>query len=240
MNKTITGYKFIKQDMNSIKGGTKWRLKQWKKHKGEINLCQKGFHATRTALQSLDYPYGPRWFIVEAKGEFKEKKDDKFVASEMRLVKELPTKKIAVEFAIKCAKRCLKNFEKEYPEDKRPREAIEATKNWLKKPTKKNGSAARFAAESAWSAAWSARSAGSAARSARSAAESAAMSAWSAAMSAAESARSARSAGSAARSAGSAAWSARSARSAAESAAMFAEKNWQGRILNKIIKGHLK
>jgi len=208
MNKTITGYKFIKQDMNSIKGGTKWRLKQWKKHKGEINLCQKGFHATRTALQSLDYPYGPRWFTVE--------------------------------FAIKCAKRCLKNFEKEYPEDKRPREAIEATKNWLKKPTKKNGSAARFAAESAWSAAWSARSAGSAARSARSAAESAAMSAWSAAMSAAESARSARSAGSAARSAGSAAWSARSARSAAESAAMFAEKNWQGRILNKIIKGHLK
>ena len=218
----IKGYKFIQNDMKSQAGGTKWRKNIWKKHKGKIELCNSGFHACRTPFESLQYVYGGRWFIIEAKGEFLEDKRDKFVASEMRLVKELPIKPILVEFAIKCAKRCLKNFEKQYPDDDRPRKAIIAAQNWIKHPSEEIKKAAESAAwsaesaESARSAAWSAESARSAARSARSA-RSAESAAWSA-----ESARSA-------------ARSAESAWSAAESAEL-AEKKWQERCLKKIIK----
>jgi len=87
--------------------------------------------------------------------------------------------------AYKSTLRVIDNFEKVYPNDDRPRKAIEAKQSWLKgEIDDKELSAARSAAESAWSAAESA--AWSAARSAaQSAAESAA---WSAARSAAQSA----------------------------------------------------
>ena len=93
---------------------------------------------------------------------------------------------ILIEFACRCAEHVLHFYEDKYPDDKRPRLAIEATRVRI---TDKSP-----AAESAaWSAAWSAAesvaesAAESAARSAaRSAAESAAESAWSAAESAEE------------------------------------------------------
>ena len=81
-------------------------------------------------------------------------------------------------YAIYAAEQVLDNFEKKFPNDNRPRLAIEAAKKVLKRDTKKNRSAAESAARSAWSA-WSA------ARSAESAAWSA-WSAWSAAEFAAE------------------------------------------------------
>src|SRR3990167_298298 len=94
----------------------------------------------------------------------------------MKIVKAYKwTKKDSVAFAIYAAELVIKNYEKKYPNDKRPREAIEAAKKVLFHDTAKN----RVAAGSAMSAAWSA--AGSAAGSAMSAA-------WSAAGSAAGSA----------------------------------------------------
>ena len=71
--------------------------------------------------------------------------------------KRKPNKKKALMVAIYSARLSLKDFEDKYPEDKRPRQAIEAAEAVVKKDTP--------AAESAaWSAAWSA--AGSAAESA--------------------------------------------------------------------------
>src|SRR6202012_6217924 len=99
-----------------------------------------------------------------------------------------------VQLSCAFANESLTNFEKLYPNDKRPRLAIQsATDYMLGKITIEQLSAAR-SAWSAESAAWSAESAWSAAESAESA--------WSAAESAAWSAESA------ARSAESAAWSA--------------------------------
>ncbi len=204
--KKIKGYKFIQKNMKSQRGNLKWKVGEWIKHEGEIELCNEGLHACRTALQSLSYVYGDKWFIVEAKGKFKEEKGDKFVCSEMRLVKELPINKIVKLFAIRCAKRCLKHYEKEYPNDKRVFAAIEGAELYLDKKIKLPELKKRI------DAAWSARSA-----------------AWSAARSAESAARSAWSAESAARSA---AWSA--ARSA-WSAARSAEKKWQEKELEKII-----
>ena len=70
--KKIIGYKFIREDMKSKEGNCIWKLGEWK-HKDEIKLCEKGLHACRTPLQSLEYVYGDKWFIVEAKGKIEEK-----------------------------------------------------------------------------------------------------------------------------------------------------------------------
>ena len=220
MSKTITGYKFVKSDMRSANGSEPpWVLGEWRKHEGKLKLCESGYHASPTALESLQYTFGDRWFVVEAKGKVK-KDGNKFVASEMRLVKEIPAKVVAVRFALASARRCLDNFEVKYPEDNRPRQAIEAAEAWVNDQTEEKSSAARSAARSAaWSAAWSA-------------AESAASAAWSAAESAAGCAAwsAASAAGSAASAAGSAAWS------AARSAAGSAEQKWQSEELDHIIK----
>ena len=59
---------------------------------------------------------------------------------------------MSVKLAIFAAELVIKNFEDKYPNDKRPREAIEAAKKWLELQTTEAASAAR-------SAAWSAESA---------------------------------------------------------------------------------
>lgn len=89
----------------------------------------------------------------------------------------LMTKEQNVEWSIMCAESTLHLFETVYPNDGRPRAAIEAAKTYLQAPLES-------AAESAESAAWSA--ANESAESAASAAWSAASAAWSAAWSAAE------------------------------------------------------
>ena len=87
-----------------------------------------------------------------------------------------------VSYAVFSAEQVIDIYEKQYPDDKRPRQAIEAARRCIENPSDKNKSAAKKAARSiAWSAAESI--AESIARSAEKAAWSAA---WSAARSAAE------------------------------------------------------
>ncbi len=73
----------------------------------------------------------------------------------MKIVKVFKwQKKDSVALSTYCAELCIDNFEKIYPEDKRPRQAIEAAKLWLEgKISDKDLEAA------AESAAWSAESA---------------------------------------------------------------------------------
>jgi len=78
-----------------------------------------------------------------------------------------------LRFAIYSAESCIKQFEKEYPDDDRPRKAIKAAKAVLKNDTKDTRSAAWYAASAAEYAASAARSAEYAARSAGYAARSA-------------------------------------------------------------------
>jgi len=211
-------YKFLLKGNKSSHGDFKWKKGVWYKHDGEIELCESGFHCSKGIYQAFSYVQGEILAEVEVKGKH-ESEDTKDVWQEMRVTKTYKwQKKDSVLFSIFVAYLCLDNFEKLYPEDKRPREAIEAAERYVKEPTEENRTAAESAARSAESAAWSA--AWSAARSAESAVWSAA---WSAARSAARSAESAAwsAAESAARSAESAAWSA--AWSAARSAARSAE-----------------
>jgi len=127
-------------------------------------------------------------------------------------------KKQSVQLAVFSARLCLEVFENEFPDDDRPRKAIEAAEAYIKNPCEQTKSAA-------WSAAWSAESA-----------RSAASASWSAgaAWSAASAAWSARRAASAAR----AAWSAgaASAASAASAAWSAARKEIQTKIIKQAIK----
>lgn len=89
MNKVIKGFKFVTTDLKSKNGNHTWKLNKWYKYGGDLEICKKGFHACLTPQQSLNYIYGDKWFIVEAGGEIIHEKNDKFVASEMRLIKEI-------------------------------------------------------------------------------------------------------------------------------------------------------
>jgi len=209
-----TRWKFLREGLMSNFGDKKWELDKWERE-DKINMCNSGFHCSKEINQAFIFVQGEILAEVEVKGKC-DKQDNKEVYTDMRILKAYKwQKKDSVALSIYAAELCLKNFEKVFPDDKRPREAIEAAKKWLAEPTSANESA-----RSAWSTAeWSAWAAWSAAESvARSAARSTAESAArSTAESAAESARSA--VRSAAWSAWSTAeWSAWSARSAAESA----------------------
>jgi hypothetical protein len=121
------------------------------------------------------------------------------------------TEKILIEFACRCAEHVLVNYEKLYPDDKRPREAIEA---------------ARAYAEGRGSAAEAAARAAEAAEAARAAEADEA--AWAAAEAAAEAARAAAEA--AAEAAGAAAWAAWAAR-----AAWADEQEWQTKTFLELL-----
>jgi len=63
--------------------------------------------------------------------------------------KELEYKKWCVSRAIQHAESVLHVFEEEYPEDDRPRKAIEAAKAWLENPSEENQELADAAAAAA-------------------------------------------------------------------------------------------
>ena len=181
--KIIKCYRFVTKGLKSKNGSIKWKIGVWNKHEGELSLCEKGFHACKSPLDSLNNMYGTRWFLTEARGRIKED-SDKFVASEMRLVKEIPLKRVSVLFSVACARKCYPYWKKEYPNDSRVLDAILAVEDWLRNPCKKTLRVCKNAGSAARSATWSAESAAKSARSAESAAESARSAAWSAAESA--------------------------------------------------------
>lgn len=143
--KEAIGYKFVTDELKSRNGDAQWKINEWKKCTGELELCSNGFHASHTPLESLQYTYGNRWFMVEAKGEVLED-GDKFCAREMRITREIPVNKVLVQFAILCARRCYPNYKRHNPEDKAVLLAIVAAEKCLENPSKENLKAARSAA----------------------------------------------------------------------------------------------
>jgi len=151
-------YKFLRTGLKSESGNEKWTLNKWKQINGELEICKRGFHCSRTPYQAFSFVQGEVLAIVETRGK-SIIQDDKECWSGMRIVKAYSwTKKDSVAFAIYAAELVLPIFEKEYPDDKRPREAIEAAKAVLKNDNEKTRDAASAAASAVWSAAsaWSA------------------------------------------------------------------------------------
>ena len=69
----------------------------------------------------------------------------------------------SVSYAVFAAEQVIDIYEKKYPDDKRPRQAIDAAKACIKNPSVKNKAAARAAWAAAWAAAGAAAGAAEAA-----------------------------------------------------------------------------
>jgi hypothetical protein len=137
MTKTL--YKFLRTGLKSDNGENRdWVIGEWREEKGGLGICSRGFHASKTPLQALSYVSGEILAKVEVRGESIIQENQE-CWSEMRIVKAWHWKKEdSMALAIFAAEQVIDIFEKEYPNNKRPREAIEAAKAYLKEPTEAN------------------------------------------------------------------------------------------------------
>jgi hypothetical protein len=168
-SKEMKYYKVLSDGKSCNGGHCKWRLptknkdgtwipgKWMPKITGELVPCNNGYHICRK--EDLIYWLDKEIYEVEYRGEIIED-DDKCVVREARLLCKVEAwnEKTARLFAADCAEKVLPIFEKQYPEDNRPRLAIKATRDYANgKITQDELSAAESAARSAAeSAAWSA------------------------------------------------------------------------------------
>jgi len=140
-----TLWKSMTAGMKSGVGDMTWKVGKWAKHKGKLDMCHSGFHASVRATDAMRYVNCEILALVEVRGKHL-KQDDKQCWSEMRVVRAYEwTKLDSVAMAIYAAELVIGEHEKKYPDDKRPRQAIEAAKKWLKDPTEENRQAASAA-----------------------------------------------------------------------------------------------
>jgi len=195
-------WKFVNLEGNRMiasQNDFEWKVGEWFHQKGNIKLCENGFHCSVNPLDSLNYVKGERILLVECKGD-SDTSSDKECWSDMIAVKAYEWDKIkSVKLSIFAAEKVVDIYEKEYPKDYRPRKAIEAAKKYLENPSAYAAARAAYAASSAYAAASSAYAAARAAYAASSAyaAAYAASSAYAAAYAASSAARAAYAASSA-------------------------------------------
>jgi len=171
--KTKLLWKTIPQNFESR--GHKWKIGKWCHVGGAIELCKNGFHASPTILDAMAYVSAGWICRVKVRGNCY-MGNDKSAWSDMIIVKRYKwTKKMSLALAIYAAELVLPIFEKEYPEDMRPRDAIAAAKAYLKRPCIKTKTAAyaAYTAAAAAAAYAAARAAYAAARAAYAAADAA-------------------------------------------------------------------
>ena len=141
-------YKFL-HGRTSEYGDMKWRLRKWYKIEGNLEMCWNGFHCSKYIQDALQYVQGDTLAVVKVRGK-SINENDKECWEEMMIVSLHPfTKEYAVKMAVYSARLCLSAFASEYPDDDRPRKALEAAEAWLKNPCDETESAARSAARSA-------------------------------------------------------------------------------------------
>ena len=142
-------YKVLTEDMKSMHGGNAtWTLGEWMPTVEKIRPCVFGYHLV-TAEQLIEW-LGPCVCEAEGAGEHIEQ-SDKSVWQRARVTKRLnmDEKRLRL-FAADCAERVLPIFEKQYPDDKRPRQAIQSARDFANgKIDAAAGDAARDAARDA-------------------------------------------------------------------------------------------
>lgn len=144
-------------------GDGSWTPGEWTEPiEGELRLCSKGYHIC-TAEQLIKW-LNARIFEVEIDGEIIHG-EGKLVCRKCRLVREITVwnEQSARLFACDCAEHVLHIFEKKYPDDNRPRKAIETAREFAM------GEATQEELAAAGDAAWAARAAWDAAGDARTA-----------------------------------------------------------------------
>ncbi len=238
-DRMTTFYKVTGPDGASYNGGTGTyhlpttgnRPGKWMPKVTPVVPCKSGYHLV--TIEHLLTWIGPDVWVAEGRGTHVYD-GDKHVFAQARLVRKTAwDERSARLFAADCAEHALPIFERGFPDDVRPRRAIETGRAYVR------GQATEAELAAARSAAWAAGAAGDAARSAAWAAKAAARAAArdaarSAAWAAAEDA-----AGAAAEAAAEdAAWDA--AEDAARAAARAAAEGWQVERLQSYLDGEAK
>ena len=116
--------------------------------------CVRGYHVVDIAHLPAHWGIPGVLYEVEVRGKTVED-GDKTACAQIRLVRRVGelTPGIAATFAADCAERVLGLFEAKFPDDDRPRKAIEAARACIADPTPENRAAAGAAAGAA-GAAW--------------------------------------------------------------------------------------
>jgi len=128
-----------------------WTPGEWMPEiEGPLVECENGYHLA--TLEQLTQWLNERIFIAEVDGEIVESSDKgKWVARKVRLVRETEwDERTARLFACDCAEHVLYLYERDYPDDNRPRHAIEVARRYA------NGEATVQELTAAWHAAWDA------------------------------------------------------------------------------------
>lgn len=135
-------YKVLGENGEAVNGGQgKWHLPTkekdgtWKPGewmptiKGDLTPCQNGYHLCRR--QDIIDWINESIYEAEYQGEIIED-SNKVIVRKARLLSKFESwgEKTAILFAADCAERTLHIFEKQYPNDERPRKAITASRNF--------------------------------------------------------------------------------------------------------------
>lgn len=132
-------WKSIKSGLRSGRGNMKWEIGKWYKVRGELKMCRNGFHASKRIIDAMGWIDIENLAKVEVKGDnLKDAK--KQCWREMRVTKAwIWTKKDSEALAVYAVSLVIDIYEKEYPDDKRPRRAIQAAAarsvNWTAETT---------------------------------------------------------------------------------------------------------
>ena len=197
-----------------------WKPGEWTPAVNELVECEAGYHVTDMD-NALGWANTEMYEVEAAPSSVFAKYDTKAAFSQCRLVRRIEkwNDRSARKFACDCADRVLYLFEDDYPDDKRPRTAIEVARRYAQ------GEATKVELAAAGDAAGDAARAAACAVAGDVARDAACAAAWDAACAAA---------GAAARDAACAAtWSA--ARDVARSAAWDAERKWQTQHLCEML-----
>ena len=121
-------WKTLKDGLVSTHGNHKWKIGKWDKVSAPLEICRKGFHASERILDAFFYVKPGCIARAEVRGESIDH-GDKQCWPEMRIVKAWKwTKNDSVAMAVYAAELALHIYEKRYPHDKRPRNAIDAAR----------------------------------------------------------------------------------------------------------------
>ena len=157
---TTRYYKYLNKDGSTPHGYGKWDIpkddkkpgKWLSKIKGDLVACRNGYHVME--IKDILHWEGKVLVEVEVRGDKLQDGNKTIVqqARVLRIVEEWNEKNQHL-FAADCASHVLSLFEIRYPDDYRPRKAIEAAQKYA------NGQISREELDAAWDAAWAARDA---------------------------------------------------------------------------------
>jgi hypothetical protein len=163
---TMKAYHFLSGEMTGGYGNEPpWTIGEKRRVTGKLVLCQWGYHYGKTPHDALQYAHGDVFCEVEV-SKIGPKDDAKGCSRTRKLLRCVDASKVLHAVACDIAEDVLPLFESQYPNDMRPRQAIEAKRGWLsgKVPYEDLDAAAEAATEAAtvaatvaaWAAAWAA------------------------------------------------------------------------------------